>query len=97
MRTPTKENYIPSEREQSANERVAPVSRSLERKAMTKTEQARVTAWRLALENLLGLADLSRGGVRGIAVSFINYLAEVPFFRDEVLPRLVRMGVRAKN
>ena len=43
------------------------------------------------------LADLSRGGVRGIGVSFINYLDEVPFFRDEVLPRLVRMGVRAKN
>jgi FMNH2-dependent dimethyl sulfone monooxygenase len=41
------------------------------------------------------LADLSRGGVRGIGVSFINYLDEVPFFRDEVLPRLQRLGVRA--
>ena len=40
------------------------------------------------------LANLSYGGVRGIGVSFINYLDEVPFFRDEVLPRLIRMGVR---
>ncbi len=40
------------------------------------------------------LANLSHGGVRGIGVSFINYLAEVPLFRDEVLPRLERMGVR---
>jgi len=30
-------------------------------------------------------------------VSFVNYLDEVPLFRDEVLPRLVRLGVRAKN
>jgi alkanesulfonate monooxygenase SsuD/methylene tetrahydromethanopterin reductase-like flavin-dependent oxidoreductase (luciferase family) len=42
------------------------------------------------------LADLSKGGVRGIGVSFINYLKEVPFFRDEVLPRLAKMGVRQK-
>ena len=40
-------------------------------------------------------ADLSRGGVRGIAFSMVNYLDELPLFRDEVLPRLERMGVRA--
>ena len=40
------------------------------------------------------LADLSRGGIRGIAFSMVNYLDELPFFRDEVLPRLQRMGVR---
>ena len=40
------------------------------------------------------LADLSRAGVRGIAFSFVNYLAEFPYFRDEVLPRLERLGVR---
>ena len=40
---------------------------------------------------------LSRGGMRGIAVSMVNYLDELPFFRDEVLPRLERLGVRAKN
>ena len=41
------------------------------------------------------LADLSRSGVRGIAFSMINYLNELPPFRDEVLPRLERLGVRA--
>jgi alkanesulfonate monooxygenase SsuD/methylene tetrahydromethanopterin reductase-like flavin-dependent oxidoreductase (luciferase family) len=40
------------------------------------------------------LADLSRGGVRGIAFSMVNYLDELPLFRDEVLPRLARLGVR---
>jgi alkanesulfonate monooxygenase SsuD/methylene tetrahydromethanopterin reductase-like flavin-dependent oxidoreductase (luciferase family) len=40
-------------------------------------------------------ADISRAGVRGIAVSFVNYLEEAPYFCAEVLPRLVRMGVRA--
>ena len=39
-------------------------------------------------------ADFSRGGVRGIAFSFVNYLAEFPYFRDEVMPRLVELGVR---
>jgi alkanesulfonate monooxygenase SsuD/methylene tetrahydromethanopterin reductase-like flavin-dependent oxidoreductase (luciferase family) len=43
------------------------------------------------------LADLSRSGVRGIAFSMINYLNELPLFRDEVLPRLERLGVRAKH
>jgi dimethylsulfone monooxygenase len=33
----------------------------------------------------------------GIAVSFINYLTEAPYFCDEVLPRLVRLGVRVKH
>ena len=39
---------------------------------------------------------LSRGGIRGIGFSMVNYLDELPFFRDEVLPRLVRMGVRER-
>jgi FMNH2-dependent dimethyl sulfone monooxygenase len=42
------------------------------------------------------LANLSRAGVRGIAFSMVNYLNELPLFRDEVLPRLVKMGVREK-
>jgi dimethylsulfone monooxygenase len=42
-----------------------------------------------------GLAELSRAGLRGIGLSFVNYLDELPFFRDEVLPRLQRLGVRA--
>ena len=41
------------------------------------------------------LATISRAGVRGIAISFVNYVDELPYFRDEVLPRLVQAGVRA--
>jgi alkanesulfonate monooxygenase SsuD/methylene tetrahydromethanopterin reductase-like flavin-dependent oxidoreductase (luciferase family) len=43
------------------------------------------------------LATLSQAGVRGIGVSFVNYLHEVPYFCAEVLPRLQRAGVRAKT
>jgi FMNH2-dependent dimethyl sulfone monooxygenase len=43
------------------------------------------------------LADLSRAGLRGIGFSFVNYLRELPYFCDEVLPRLERMGIRAKR
>jgi dimethylsulfone monooxygenase len=42
------------------------------------------------------LADLSRAGLRGIGFSFVNYLKELPYFCAEVLPRLERVGVRAK-
>jgi dimethylsulfone monooxygenase len=40
------------------------------------------------------LETISRAGVRGIALSFVNYLLELPYFCDEVLPRLARSGVR---
>jgi FMNH2-dependent dimethyl sulfone monooxygenase len=40
------------------------------------------------------LADLSQAGLTGIGVSLVNYAQELPFFCDEVLPRLVRAGVR---
>ena len=43
------------------------------------------------------LADLSRAGLRGIGFSFVNYLKELPYFCDEVLPRLERMGIRTKR
>jgi len=43
------------------------------------------------------LAELSRAGLRGIGFSFVNYLNELPYFCDEVLPRLERMGIRAKR
>ena len=43
------------------------------------------------------LTIISQAGVRGIGLSFVNYLAEVPYFCDEVLPRLQRAGVRVKN
>jgi dimethylsulfone monooxygenase len=44
----------------------------------------------------LGLAKLAAFGLTGIAVSFVNYLDELPYFCAEVLPRLARAGLRAK-
>jgi len=41
------------------------------------------------------LAEVAGAGFNGIAVSFVNYLAELPYFRDEVLPRLARLGLRS--
>jgi len=43
------------------------------------------------------IAALSRAGMRGIAVSLVNYTDELPYFRDEVLPRLARMGLRQSS
>ena len=43
------------------------------------------------------LAELSHAGLTGIGISLINYLDELPFFCDEVLPRLERMGLREKR
>jgi FMNH2-dependent dimethyl sulfone monooxygenase len=40
------------------------------------------------------LTDLSGAGLNGIAVSFVNYAGELPFFRDEVMPRLEKAGLR---
>jgi dimethylsulfone monooxygenase len=40
------------------------------------------------------LAILSEAGLSGIAVSFVNYSDELPYFCDEVLPRLERKGLR---
>jgi len=40
------------------------------------------------------LGTISQAGVRGIGLSFVNYLAEVPYFCAEVLPRLHRAGIR---
>jgi FMNH2-dependent dimethyl sulfone monooxygenase len=37
---------------------------------------------------------LSEAGLRGIGVSFVNYAEELPFFCDEVMPRLEKMGLR---
>ena len=43
------------------------------------------------------LAKFSRAGLRGIGISFVNYSDELPYFRDEVLPRLEHMGLREKR
>jgi alkanesulfonate monooxygenase SsuD/methylene tetrahydromethanopterin reductase-like flavin-dependent oxidoreductase (luciferase family) len=40
------------------------------------------------------LTRLTEAGLKGIAVSFINYLDELPYFCAEVLPRLARAGLR---
>jgi len=43
------------------------------------------------------IAELNKAGMRGIAVSLVNYADELPYFCDEVLPRLERMGIRQKR
>jgi alkanesulfonate monooxygenase SsuD/methylene tetrahydromethanopterin reductase-like flavin-dependent oxidoreductase (luciferase family) len=40
------------------------------------------------------LGMLAKAGIRGIAVSFVNYVRDVPYFCAEVLPRLRKMGFR---
>jgi alkanesulfonate monooxygenase SsuD/methylene tetrahydromethanopterin reductase-like flavin-dependent oxidoreductase (luciferase family) len=40
------------------------------------------------------LAELHGAGLRGMAINFVNFLDELPYFRDEVLPRLERLGLR---
>ncbi len=42
-------------------------------------------------------AKLAQGGLRGIACSMVNYLDELPFFAQEVLPRLSKLGLRASS
>jgi dimethylsulfone monooxygenase len=43
------------------------------------------------------MARLATLGLRGIAVSFVNYLDELPYFCGEVLPRLARQGLRESS
>ncbi len=40
------------------------------------------------------LSILSEAGLTGIGVSFVNFVDELPYFCDEVLPRLERIGLR---
>jgi dimethylsulfone monooxygenase len=40
------------------------------------------------------LARISAAGFTGCAVSLVNYADELPYLRDEVLPRLERLGLR---
>jgi FMNH2-dependent dimethyl sulfone monooxygenase len=40
------------------------------------------------------LASIARTGLSGVALGFVNYLSELPYFIAEVLPRLQRLGVR---
>ncbi|HUB48166.1 MAG TPA: LLM class flavin-dependent oxidoreductase [Acetobacteraceae bacterium] len=40
------------------------------------------------------MAAMSAAGLAGCTVAFVDYLKEIPFFVQEVLPRLERLGVR---
>jgi alkanesulfonate monooxygenase SsuD/methylene tetrahydromethanopterin reductase-like flavin-dependent oxidoreductase (luciferase family) len=41
------------------------------------------------------LARIAEAGFAGVGFSFVDYAAEFPFFRDEVLPRLEAKGLRS--
>ncbi len=41
------------------------------------------------------LKRLHDAGFSGVAVGFVNYLEELPYFVQEVIPRLEQMGIRA--
>jgi FMNH2-dependent dimethyl sulfone monooxygenase len=42
-----------------------------------------------------GLARIGAAGFDGIGFSFVDYLEELPYFAQEVLPRLERLGLRS--
>ena len=40
------------------------------------------------------MSRITEAGFAGTTLSFVDYVKEFPFFRDEVIPRLERMGLR---
>ncbi|MGF9663330.1 LLM class flavin-dependent oxidoreductase [Arthrobacter crystallopoietes] len=44
-----------------------------------------------------GVAAVHRAGFDGMTVAFVDYAGELPYFAEEVLPRLEAMGVRPKR
>lgn len=42
------------------------------------------------------LARISEASFIGTTITFVNYIKEFPYFREEVLPRLEKMGLREK-
>ena len=42
------------------------------------------------------MARIPEAGFAGTTLSFVDYVQEFPYFRDEVLPRLEKMGLREK-
>jgi FMNH2-dependent dimethyl sulfone monooxygenase len=42
------------------------------------------------------IADLAKAGLTGIGLSLVNYAEELPYFADEVIGRLERMGLRER-
>ena len=43
------------------------------------------------------MARMSAAGLAGTSVAFLDYLKEIPYFIQEVLPRLERLGLRGPN
>ncbi len=41
------------------------------------------------------MAAISAAGFEGVAISFVNYKDELPYFVEAVLPLLREMGLRA--
>jgi alkanesulfonate monooxygenase SsuD/methylene tetrahydromethanopterin reductase-like flavin-dependent oxidoreductase (luciferase family) len=41
-----------------------------------------------------GICALAEAGFKGTTVSFVDYVKEFPYFRDEVLPILEARGLR---
>jgi len=39
---------------------------------------------------------LRLAGLDGLAINFVDYLTELPYFAAEVLPRLERLGLRTR-
>lgn len=40
---------------------------------------------------------LRAAGFDGLALNFVDYLAELPYFAEAVLPRLERLGLRTPS
>jgi hypothetical protein len=40
------------------------------------------------------LSRLAAAGLDGLAINFVDYLKELPYFAAEVLPRLEKLGLR---
>ena len=43
------------------------------------------------------MRQMSQMGLAGTSVAFLDYLKEIPFFVQEVLPRLTRLGLRREE
>jgi len=43
------------------------------------------------------IIEMSEAGLAGASIAFLDYLAEMPYFIQEVLPRLERAGLRESN
>jgi FMNH2-dependent dimethyl sulfone monooxygenase len=43
------------------------------------------------------MQQMSELGLTGTSVAFLDYLKEIPYFVQEVLPRLARLGLRREE